>query len=236
MSRTQPPIFACLAFLITIVAVPPAPAVAAEPQRYNVVELAASAEREVGNDLLLATLYVQQEGADSAQVGNTVNRAVTEALRLARDYPTVKVRTGNNQTMPIYNRTNKQEGWRGRGEIRLETRDFTAGANLIGKLQSSLQLANLSFAVAPETRKKTEDELIAEAIAAFKSRAELVKGVMGGKAYKIQRINLNTGYSGPPPRPMMMAMAKSADGVAPPAVEGGTSQVNVQVNGAIEVE
>jgi predicted secreted protein len=220
---------------MTLLAVPAAQALAAEPLRYNVVEMQASAEREVGNDLLLATLYIQQEGADSAQVGNTVNRAIADALNTAKAYPAVKVRTGNNQTMPVYDRNNKQTGWRGRGEIRLETRDFTAGANLIGKLQSTLQLANLSFAVAPETRKKVEDELIAEAIAAFKSRAELIKGVMAGKSYKIQRINLNTGYSGPPPRPQMMAMAKSAD-VAPPPVEGGTSQVNVQVNGAIEVE
>lgn len=235
MSRIQPPIFACLALFMTLLAVPAAPALAAEPQRYNVVELQAAADREVGNDLMLATLYIQQEGLDSAQVGNTVNRAVTEALNLARSYPAVKVRTGNNQTMPVYDRNNKQTGWRGRGEIRLETRDFAAGANLIGKLQSSLQLGNISFAVSPEARKKAEDELIAEAIAAFKNRAELVKGVMGGRGYKIQRLNLNTGYSGPPPRPMMMAMAKSAD-VAPPPVEGGTSQVNVQVNGAIEVE
>jgi predicted secreted protein len=211
------------------------PAFADEPLRYNVVELAASADREVGNDLMLANLYVQQDGADSAQVGNTVNRALAAALGIAKSYPAVKVRTGNNQTMPVYDRSNKQTGWRGRGEIRLETRDFTAGANLIGKLQASLQLANLSFAVAPETRKKVEDELIAEAIGAFKSRAELIKGVMAGKSYKIQRINLNTGYSGPPPRPQMMAMTKSAD-VAPPPVEGGTSQVNVQVTGAIEVE
>ena len=233
MSFIKAPIFACL---LTATALAAAPALAAEPLRYNVVELAAAADREVGNDLMLATLYIQQEGADSAQVGNTVNRAIAEALNLAKSYPAIKVRTGNNQTMPVYDRSNKQTGWRGRGEIRLETRDFTAGANLIGKLQSSLQLGNISFAVAPETRKKAEDELIAEAIAAFKSRAELVKGVMGGRSYKIQRINLNTGYSGPPPRPMMMAMAKSADSVAPPPVEGGTSQVNVQVNGAIEVE
>lgn len=164
-----------------------------------------------------------------------MNRAIAEALRIARDYPAVKARSGNNQTTPVYNRANQQQGWRGRAEIRLETRDFAAGAALIAKLQASLQLGNIGFAVAPETRKKADDELIAEAIGAFRARAELVRGVMGGKGYKIQRIALNTGYSGP--RPMMMAMDKAASAsIAPPPLEGGTSTVNVQVSGAIEIE
>jgi len=213
------------------------PLLAAEPQHYNVVDLQAGAEREVSNDLMQAVLYIEQNDANPQQVANTLNRAINDALHTAKDYQAVKVRTGNNQTMPVYTRGNNQlQGWRGRAEIRLETRDFAAGAALIGKLQGGLQLGGVSFAVAPDTRKKVEDELIGEAIGAFKGRAELVKGVMGGKGYKIQHLNLNTGYSGGP-RPMMMA-AKAADSfsAAPPVFEGGTSMVNVQVSGAIEVE
>jgi predicted secreted protein len=213
----------------------PLPALAAEMQHYNVVDLQSGAEREVANDQMQAMLYIEQNDPSAAQIASSMNRAITEALRLARDYPTVKARSGNNQTTPVYSRANQLQGWRGRAEIRLETRDFAAGAALIAKLQASLQLGGISFAVAPETRKKAEDELIAEAIGAFKARAELVRGVMGGKGYRIQHISLNTGYSGPP-RPMMMS-AKAADGaIAPPPLEGGTSVVNVQVSGSVEVE
>ncbi|MDB5807597.1 MAG: putative periplasmic/secreted protein [Betaproteobacteria bacterium] len=215
---------------------------AAEPVQYNVVELQAGADREVANDLISAVLYTEHNDPNAQTVANAVNRALTEGLRVAKDYPAVKARSGNNQTTPVYGgssasstRATQLQGWRGRGEIRLESRDFAAAAALIGKLQAGgLQLGGISFGVAPETRKKAEDELIGEAIAAFKSRAELVKGAMGGKGYKIQRISLNTGYSGPPV-PRMMAMAKSAD-FAPPPVEGGGSTVNVQVNGAVEVQ
>lgn len=221
-----------------------APAFAADPVHYNVVNIQASAEREVANDLMTATLYIEQTDPNPQAVANAVNRALTEALRIARDYPAVKVRSGNNQTYPVYgsgsgsgsisSRANQLQGWRGRGDIRLETRDFGAGAALIAKLQASLQLGGIAFGVAPETRKKAEDELIAEAIAAFKGRAELVKAAMGAKSYKIQQINLNSGYSGPPV-PRMMAMAKSAD-FTPPPTEGGTSVVNVQAGGAIEMD
>jgi predicted secreted protein len=216
---------------------------AAEPVQYNVVELQAGADREVANDLMSGMLYVEQNDPNAQVVGSAVNRALAEGLRIAKDYPVVKARSGNNQTTPVYGgsgisstRGTQLQGWRGRGEIRLESRDFAAAAALIGKLQAAgLQLGGISFGVAPETRKKAEDELIGEAIAAFKNRAELVKGALGGKGYKIQRISLNTGYSGPP-MPRMMAMAgKSAD-FAPPPVEGGSSTVNVQVSGAIEVQ
>jgi len=224
-----------LGCFVAAIALLPAALWAAEPQHYNVVELQSGAEREVSNDLMQAVLYIEQNDANPQQVANTLNRATNEALRVAKDYPAVKVRSGNNQTTPVYTRANQLQGWRGRAEIRLETRDFAAGAALIAKLQTSLQLGGVSFAVAAETRKKAEDELIGEAMAAFRSRAELVKGVMGGRAYKIQHISLNTGYSGPP-RPMLAAMAKSADTVTAPVLEGGTSVVSVQVAGSIEVE
>lgn len=217
-------------------------AFAADPIHYNTVELQSSAEREVANDRMNATLYVEQTDANAQALGNAINRLLTEGLRVAKDYPAVKVRSVQNQTTPLYSgggsagRAPQLTGWRGRGELRLETRDFAAGAALIGKLQASMQLGGINFSVAPETQKKVEDELIGEAINAFKARADLVKGVMGGRGYKIQRMGLNTGYSGPP-QPMrfnVMAAPKSAD-VAPPT-EGGSSVVNVQVNGSIEVE
>ena len=230
-----------LATLFALGTLAPLPLLAAEAMHYNVVELQSSAEREVANDTMNAVLYVEQNDANAQQVANVVNRALAEGLRISKDYPAVKVRSGNLQTTPVYSgggsssRAQQLTGWRGRGELRLETRDFGAGAALIGKLQTSMQLAGISFAVSPESRKKAEDEMIGEAIGAFKSRAELIKGVMGGRGYKIQRIGLSTGYSGPAPRPMM-AMAKSADASFAPPVEGGNSVVNVQVNGAIEVE
>ncbi len=223
-------------------ALAPCVALAEEPVHYNVVEMQSAAEREVANDTMNATLYVEQNDANAQQLASNINRILTEGLRLSKDYASVKVRSGNLQTTPVYSgggsssRAPQLTGWRGRGELRLETRDFPAGAALIGKLQASMQLAGISFGVSPESRKKAEDELIGEAIGAFKSRADLVKSVMGGKGYKIQRIGLSTGYSGPPRPVPMMAMAKSADASYAPPVEGGNSTVSVQVNGVIEVE
>jgi predicted secreted protein len=210
--------------------------VAAEPPRYNTVELQAEAQREVQNDLLNATLFVELNDANAAALADAVNKNVNEALRIAKDYKNVRVRSGNNQTYPVYARANVLQGWRGRAEIRVESKDFAAASALIGKLQAGMQLGNMTFSVSPEARRSTENELIAEAIAAFKARAEIVKTALAGRGYELQRLNVANGYNAPQPRFAAVArMAASSAEVAAPNLESGVSVVTVSANGAIEV-
>ncbi len=212
-------------------------ALAADPApRYNMVELQAEAQRELANDTVSASLYVELNDANPAALAAALNKAANEALRTAREYPAVHARSGNNQTYPVYAKGNVLQGWRGRAEIRLESKDFEAASRLIGKLQAGMQLANTAFSVSSEARRQAENELIAEAIAAFKVRADIVRRALAGRSYKIQRLNVSTGYSAPPPRfAIARAMAAAAPEVAPPNLEGGVSMVTVNVGGAIEV-
>lgn len=212
-------------------------ALAADPApRYNTVELQAEAQRELANDTVSASLYVELNDANPAALAAALNKAANEALRAAREYPAVHARSGNNQTYPVYAKGNVLQTWRGRAEIRLESKDFEAASRLIGKLQAGMQLANTAFSVSSEARRQAENELIAEAIAAFKLRADIVRRALGGRSYKIQRLNVSTGYSAPPPRfAVARAMAAAAPEVAPPNLEGGVSMVTVTVGGAIEV-
>ena len=148
----------------------------------------------------------------------------------------MRVRTGNNQTYPVYDRGQRITGWRGRAELRLESKDFQAAAALIGRLQSRMQLGQIGFSVSPEERKAAENEIMAEAIKAFRARAEIVRAALSGRAYKIRRLAVNTG-GGFVPRPLMArAGVAGADAVAAPPLEGGVSQITVSVSGTIEVE
>lgn len=212
-------------------------ALAADPApRYNVVELQAEAQREVPNDTLSASLYVELNDANPAALAAAINKAANEALRVARDYKGVRVRSGSNQTYPVYAKGNVLQGWRGRAEIRLESKDFAAASGLIGKLQAGMQLASLGFSVSPEARRQAENELMVEAIGAFKVRAEIVRGALAGRGYKVQRLNVSSGHSAPPPRfAMARTLAAGAPEVAAPDLEGGVSQVAVNAVGAIEI-
>src|ERR1700682_4049766 len=106
------------------------------PTRYNMVELQAEAQREVQNDLLNATLYVELTDPSPTALANAINKSVNGALHIGKEYKGVRMRSGNNQTYPVYAKGNILQGWRGRAEIRIESKDFEAASGLIGKLQA----------------------------------------------------------------------------------------------------
>jgi len=212
-------------------------ALAAEPApRYNAVSLQASAQREVPNDLVNATLFVEVNDATPAKVADAVNRTLNDALRAAKAYPSVRTHSGNLRTFPIYTRGNQLQGWRGRGELRLESEDFAALPELIGKLQGSLQLGGLQFGVSPQARRTAENALITEAIAAFKARADIIRTALGGRGYKLQSLDVSSGHRPPPvPRVAMAQSVSAAPAVAPPDLEAGLSTITVNASGTIEI-
>ena len=213
-------------------------ALAAEPAqpRYNTVEFQVDVQREVQNDLLNASLYVELNDASAAALANAINKSVNDALRVAKEFKGVRVRSGNNQTYPVYSKGNQLQGWRGRAEIRIESKDLEAASALIGKLQAKMQLGNVNFSVAPETRRAVEEELIVEAINAFKVRAEIVRNALAGRGYKLQRLNVASGSNLPQPRFAVARSAmSSAQEVTAPSFEAGISQLTVTASGAIEV-
>lgn len=224
------PILAVAAPLAVAQSVAPA---GAGPQ----VELAAEASREVANDLMTATMVIEGNDANAATLAGLLNRTTAEALRVAGEFREVKARSGGSQTYPVYDRTNKQTGWRGRAEVRLESRDFQQMAQLVGRLQGSMQLAGITFGVSPDLRRQVENDLINEAVAAFRSRAEIATRALGSRSYRIKRIAIGSSGAFPPPRPMARMAPAAADAAPPPPVfEGGTSQVQVSAQGTVEVE
>lgn len=204
----------------------------AAPPLFNLVTLSAQAEREVANDTLHATLAAEAEGADPVQLADGVNRAMRRALDVARGYGGVKARSGSYQTYPVYDKS-RIARWRVRQELRLESADFGAATELIGKLQSILVVAQLSHGVSGEARRQAENSLFEEAIAAFEARARLARDALKAKGYRIRDLNLSGG--GPvPPRPL--AMRAMAAEVAAPALEPGATRIAVTVSGTVQLQ
>ena len=196
----------------------------------DVVNLQAEASREVENDQLVAVLAAEAQGANPAELAEAVNRRMADALKAAREVPGVKLRSGNYQTSPRYGKEGRVDGWQVSQELRLESADFAATAKLIGRLQQSLNVRSMSMRLAPETRRAAEDALIGEAVAAFEARAELARKAMKAKSYRVRQISIGTAGG---PRPMQYEMAAAAR--APVAVEGGVSQVTVNITGSVQL-
>ena len=201
---------------------------------FNLVTLGAQADREVPNDLLTATLAAEAEGTDPAQLADNVNRTMQRSLATALSYKSVKTQSGGYQTTPVYDK-NRVVRWRVRQELRLESPDFAAATELVGKLQANLLLAGLTLSVSGETRRKAENALITEALAAFDERARVVREAMKAKGYRVRDLQVTPG--GMPPRPMLaVARAMASETAAAPALEPGSTRILISVSGTIQLQ
>lgn len=213
----------------------------AETPVYHRVDFSTEVAREIANDQMNAVMSIELSDRDPGRLAQQMNQVINDALRRAAAYPAVKTSSGNQHTWPVYGSTltssSKLESWRGRAEIRLESRDFKAAGELIGKLQEKLQLNGVSFSVAPETRRKTEESLTAEAIGAFRAKAESVQTAWNAKGYKLVQMSLGTNGGGMP-QPLLMRASKmmDAEAVSAPAFEGGESRLTISASGSIELQ
>ncbi|PAU88380.1 hypothetical protein CK507_07490 [Pseudomonas sp. WN033] len=209
----------------------------ADSPRYNQVALRAEVQQSVNHDTLRVTLFAEDQDSDPARLANRITQKLNQGLDSARQVEGIKVSSGNRRSQPVYDeKRSRIVAWRERGEIILEGSDFTALSSLTGRLLSDLSLGDMQFSLSPSSRRATEDELIREAIEAFKARAEIASQSLGGNGYKIVNLNLNTQFMPPillrsAPKMAMMADAEMAS----PSVEGGQADVTVSADGVIEV-
>jgi predicted secreted protein len=215
-----------------------APARAADPAPpMRRVEFNVQSSREVANDWVRASVGVTDEDEDAAKLADRVNQAMAWALERARASAGIKVRSGGYSTFPVSDpESGERRVWRASQELLLEGPDPRAMSELLGVLQSRVQLRSIDFTLSPAQRRKVEDELIDEALAAFLARAARVQQQLGARGYEIVQLSIGSS-GGAPPVPMMRAeMAMSSAKVASPAFEGGTSELVVHVNGSIELK
>ena len=91
--------------------------------------------------------------------------------------------------------------------------------------------------MAPATRRELENQLIEQAVQAFRLRADRIRLAWNAKSYKLVQMNLGTANQ-PSPQPLYnMRAAKMEMTADAPAAEysGGESRLNVQVSGSIEL-
>lgn len=199
------------------------------------IDLMAEASLPAANDLIRAVVYAEASGSDAADVARRVNQEIAEGLRLAKSKPGITVKTGNQQTYPIYAKDRRIDSWRMHAEFLLESRDVAMLSELLGRLQQmKLALGNLSQSPSDATRREVEESATRDAIKAFERRAGIVASTLG-KAYKIKSLSIQQAGSMPPPMPMRAARAMLMADAAPAPIEAGESTLTVTVSGQIEL-
>jgi predicted secreted protein len=205
-----------------------------EPLRYDQVNLSAEASQETDNDTLIAVLSAQKEGSDPAALSDRVNQLIGQAVVEAKKEPDIKLQTLGYQTSPTYQQQ-RLTGWRVKQSLRLESRNSELLSQLLSRLQGSLALESISYAISDEQRKEVEEALITQALDAFQQRARLITKQLGRDSYRLVEMRIiNSGQSAPPMR--MRASSMLMEAAAPPTLEAGTQTLRVEISGTIELQ
>jgi len=213
----------------------PAVSFADSEQAEDQVSFRIEVGRDVENDLVTAILNVTAEALKPAKLADTINSTMSWALEQARANQKVKSRSGAYQTYPVYE-DKKIVRWRGRQELQLESQDVDRLSELLGILQSRLQMQSLQFSVSPDKRRQIEDTLIEQALTAYQQRADIIRKSLGAQGYTLLEVDIHTaGQDRPMPVRAEAVSMLSRSSVSQPAMEQGTSRVNVQVSGKIRL-
>ncbi|NLY16915.1 MAG: SIMPL domain-containing protein [Gammaproteobacteria bacterium] len=224
--------------LFVVAALQTAPALANDTS-YNRVALQAEASSHIPHDLMHVTLYTEGRDQHAASLAQEITRTLNQAISHSKDSPNVKLSMGNRNSSPLYDDKGKKIiAWRERAELRMESTDFAQLSTLTGQLlQQGLSMGSMHFSIAATTRKQHEDQLLEQAIAAFASRAQLTTRSLGGKDYRLVKLDLNNQGNYQPPmysRAVMMSAPAMSD-ESTPMVEAGNSELKVVASGVIEI-
>jgi predicted secreted protein len=200
---------------------------------FNVINLQAEAEREIPNDQMTVILATEHEGSNAASISQDINKDMQWALDIIKTYKDVNSKTGNYQTWPIYNKQTIS-GWRSSQQVEIRSENMAGLTELVGKLQEQLQVRQMTFSPTDATRKQHENELIEEAMVAFKERVAIVGKHMDQKSHRIVNININSGGYQPPIMYERAMKTMAMDSSLAPSVEAGMSKITVTVNGSVQ--
>ncbi|NKB38506.1 MAG: DUF541 domain-containing protein [Gammaproteobacteria bacterium] len=200
---------------------------------FNQVNMQAQVERDVPNDEMQVMLVSERQGKNATSLSRDVNAEVKWALNLAKRNKDIKVSTRAYQTYPVY-KNQDVVGWRVSQEVQLKSHNMAGLSELVGELQEKLQVRQMLFSASKASRDVIESELIEEAMQAFKRRALILKKHMDNKDYRIVNLHINTSGQSPQYLRAQRSSMKTMEMASAPAVEAGTSKINVTVSGSIQ--
>ena len=205
--------------------------------------LQANASREVKQDTVTIVVEAQVEAANQAAAGKQLTSRLDSLVKRAKaDQKNMTVTTGNYRVYAVSNDKGKTTGWQGRGELRIESKDFAAASALASKLSDASAITSVRFSLSREAREAEEKRLLVEAAKAFQDRALAAANAFGFTGYRMGKLTLGgaggVSHDMAPAPYMMSAMARKGSESASPDVplEPDNERVVVDVSGSIYMQ
>ena len=202
------------------------------PTPVPVISVSATSTATVPNDRLYAWFRVEVDHASAAAAAAEVNSRVARILAKLKSLPDAQSSTSGYTTQQIVEK-GKPNRWRVVQTIKVEGGDFAAIGDAAARLQAEdgAVLSGLSFGISDELRRRTQDAITQQAIAAWRARAQAAAQGFGAAGWRPGRVTIQTG-DGARPYPMMArAEMQMAAAPAPVPLEAGSTDVTVSVAG-----
>ncbi len=207
------------------------------PEGQSTLNISATEQVEVAQDLLIASLRYEFKSKDPRQVQNEINKKMKQALDMANTLQGAKVKTlGYNvyeRNERIDNTENYVKMWYGSQALQIKGKNSTDILELTGKLQDiGLNMNGLQFSLSPEKAQEIQDGLLEDALKKLQIRAERAAKALGKNTAELRAINVGGGHT-----PVyqarrshaVMAMADSVE-MAAPVAQGGDTTITLTVN------
>jgi len=214
------------------------------PAGTTIINFSATENRDVSQDLLMASLRMELDEGTPVEIQKKINEAMKKALDIAKKEAAFKVSTSAYSVYKyekpgkVDKATGVQEMipvWRGSQTIDIESKDATKLLDTVGKIQEmGFAMNNLSYTVSPEVADKIRDELMVEALKKLTAKAEIVAKTLGKSSVELVDVNVDMGG---PIQPMYnKAVMMRAEGMAmdagmpAPVAEAGESTLSLTVS------
>ncbi len=208
-------------------------------QNGSLVEMCASAEKQITHDTAVISIDFAAHERDKKQAADSVNRNMAQAVQMIKaQYPSMVF---ENPSYSTYQEHDEQgqliNRWTVQQAYTLSSKRLTDVSELAAKLQGmGINVSSMSTYLSPEGRRQAAQQLDEMAFADVKSRIASVAKAFGQPVSAWRVAHMNTmpnnpcnGYSGrvyAASAPMMKA-ERASDSVAQPELVEGRETMNV---------
>lgn len=203
----------------------------------NVLQLSATGQVQVPQDMLTLVLSTSRSGNDAAAVQAELRKAVEAALAEARKHAKdgrMDVSSGSFGISQRRGSAAKAGGWQGNAELLLTGRDFALILHTAAKT-TSMTIQQMSFSLSREQRQRAEDQAQAQAIQRFKARAAELTKAFGFTSYNLREVTISDSGAEFIPYLARAEVLSASAGEAAPA-QPGMTEVQVTVSGSVQAQ
>lgn len=209
----------------------------AEPAQ--VVNLSASAHKEVPQDWLTVVVRASLEGSEPAALQTQLKTVVEQALAQLRPQmqpQAFEVHSGHFGIYPRHNDKGRVVGWQGQADLVIEGRDFVKVSQVAAQVPR-MAVAQATFSLSRDGRQQLEAEVQGQAVQKFRQRAQQLAKDFGFSTYTLRQVSVGSADRA---EPLLQARALLADvAMAAPApaipLAAGKDEVRITVSGSIQL-